>query len=303
MAEHTSVAAGGPVAFVLSGGGSMGAVQVGQLAALYERDIAPEMLVTTSVGALNGAFIASRSAEPATAAHLERIWSGLGTRDVFPLRPVTGLLGLLGWRNHLTSLRGLRRLIDKWVEFERLEQARIPLSTTVTELLSGRERRISAGPTESAILASAAIPGVFPPVEHNGRELIDGGLTNNTPISQAIEQGAQTIYVLPSGYACARVEAPGSVLEMATHALTVLIHQRLIGDIERVPEEVRLLVLPPLCPISVSPVDFSRSADLIEAGHELSGRFLDSIDTQRGHHVADGMRATTHAHGQTESTR
>lgn len=286
----------GPIAFVLSGGGSMGAVQVGMLQALYDRAITPDLLVTTSVGALNGAFIASRAQTVDTAGELADIWSQLRTRDVFPLRPLTALLALLGRRNHVTSLRGLRELVRRWVEFGTLEQARIPLSTTATDLLTGEETRLSTGPAESAVLASAAIPGVFPPIQHGGRVFIDGGVTNNTPMSQAIELGARTVCVLPSGYACSLDEPPGSAVAMAAHVITLLIQQQLIADIARVPEEIRLLVLPPLCPLSVSPVDFSRSAELIERGREISGRFLDSLPPGTHHAVPEDMRRMAHAH-------
>nr|WP_281373621.1 patatin-like phospholipase family protein [Haloechinothrix aidingensis] len=280
----------------MSGGGSMGAVQVGMLQALYHREITPDLLVTTSVGALNGAFVASRAQTVDTADELAGIWARLRTRDVFPPRPVTALLALFGHRNHITSLRGLRELVRRWVEFASLEGARIPLSTIATDVLTGEETRLSTGPAESAVVASAAIPGVFPPVEHGGGVFIDGGVTNNTPISQAIELGARTVCVLPSGYACSLDDRPGSAVAMAAHAITLLIQQQLIADIARVPDDIRLLVLPPLCPLSVSPVDFSRSAELIERGRESSGRFLDSLPPGTRHAVPEDMRRMAHAH-------
>ena len=94
------------VAFVLSGGASLGAIQVGMLRALYERDIAPDLIVGTSAGAFNGAYIASRPQTTVTAESLARIWRSLRRGQVFPVNPVTGLLGFLGARDHSSPSRG-----------------------------------------------------------------------------------------------------------------------------------------------------------------------------------------------------
>lgn len=152
-----------PVAFVLSGGASLGAIQAGMLRALYERGIAPNLIVGTSAGALNGAFITSREQSVATADALGDLWRSLRRGQVFPLNPVTGLLGFLGTRDHLVPDSGLRRIIQRHVECERLEDLPIPLHVVAADVVSGEELRLSAGPTLDAILASAAIPGVLGP--------------------------------------------------------------------------------------------------------------------------------------------
>lgn len=196
------------IAFVLSGGASLGAIQVGMLRALYERGIAPELIVASSVGALNGAFIASRPQTPPAADELAQLWRGIGRGQVFPLNPLTGFLGFFGLKDHLVSDGSLRRIIGEQVSFERLEDSAIPFHVIATDALSGREQRLSRGSAVGAVMASAAIPGVFSPVRWDGRELIDGGISNNTPISHAIELGAETVYVLPTGTACDLPEPP-----------------------------------------------------------------------------------------------
>lgn len=285
-----------PTAFVLSGGGSLGAVQVGMLQALYERGIEPQLITGASVGAFNGAFIASRPPTTETADQMATVWRRLRTSDVFPLSPITGLLGALGWRNHIVNSRRVRRLLQKWVELDDLERAAIPLHVIATDLLSGAELRLSTGPARSAVLASGALPGVFPPVAREGRQLIDGGVTNNTPLSHAIELGAQRIYVLPTGYACSLTEPPRGAIGVAVQALSVLVQHRLVLDIRRVPDDVELIVLPPLCPLDVVPVDFSRTDELIDRSTEQSRRFLDERMQDR-HAVADLMRSEVHPHG------
>lgn len=285
-----------PIAFVLSGGASLGAIQVGMLRALYERHIAPHFIVATSVGAVNGAFIASRPATPATADALGDVWRSIHRADVFPPNLVSGLLGFLGRRNSLIPSSGLRRLLEAHVEFRRLGEATTPLHVIAVDLKSGGERRLSEGDAVEAVLASAAIPALFPPVPWDGAELIDGGVANNTPISHALELGATEIYVLPTGYACALRAAPRGALGMGLHALSLLIQQRLIMEIAALEDRARLVVLPPPCPLAVSPADFCHAGELITRAHEDARAFLDRA---RSHASAvPAVMRELHAHGE-----
>jgi len=173
------------VAFVLSGGASLGAIQVGMLHALYERGIVPDVIVGTSAGAMNGAFIASRPQTVETAEALAAVWRDLRRAQVFPLNPLTGLLGFLGASDHLVPASGLRKLIARHVQHEALDEMPIPLHVVAVDVISGEELRLSNGPVVDAVLASAAIPGVVAPVRRGDRTLMDGGVANNTPISHA----------------------------------------------------------------------------------------------------------------------
>jgi NTE family protein len=162
-------AAGEPrTAFVLAGGAALGAMQAGMVHALYERGIAPDLLIGASAGALNAAFLASRPATVATAHDLAAVWRGLRRSDILPLRPATLVSGLAGRRDHLIHGRALRRLAARHLQFERLEQAVIPLHLVAFDLLAGTEVRLSDGPLADAVLAAAAIPGVLPPVRWRG---------------------------------------------------------------------------------------------------------------------------------------
>lgn len=285
----------GPVAFVLSGGASHGAIEVGMLRALYERGITPDMIVATSVGAFNGGFIASRPPTVETVDLLADVWLTLRQRDVFPITNLaTGFFGFIGRRNHLVSDHGLRALLDRWLEFTDLEQAKVPLHVIATDLASGAELRLSSGPAADAVLASGAIPGVFPPVRWGGRTLVDGGVANNTPITHAIEMGAREVYVLPTGFACALAEAPQVALSVAVHALTLLLRQRLVADIQRVPDDIRLVVMPPPCPLAVLPTDFSHPREMIDRGEQLGRAFLSAIGEQR--HAVPPVMLGVHQH-------
>jgi NTE family protein len=268
------------VCFVLSGGASLGAIQVGMLRALYEREVRPDAIIGTSVGAINGAFIASRPAVPATADELAEVWRGLRRQEIFPFNPATALIGLSGRRNYLVSNRPLGRLVGRDLEFERLEQAPIPFHVVTVDLFTGRERRLSRGPALDAVLASAAIPGVFPPVDWEDTELIDGGVANNAPISHALELGFDRVYVLPTGAACELPETPRGALGMAVHAMAQLVHHRLDSEIAGLDGDPRLVVLPPPCPITVQPTDFSHADELMADGYREAVRALDRADAQ-----------------------
>jgi NTE family protein len=263
-------------AFVLSGGASLGAMQVGMLEALYERGITPDLIVGTSVGAVNGAFIASRPQTTATALELGDIWRELHRGDVFPTNPLTGLLGFLGARSHLVPDAALRRLIRRHMIVERLEDTLVPLHVIAADVLAGAEVRLSEGPLLEAVMASAAIPGMLPPVQWNGRLLMDGGVANNTPISHAIELGARNVYVLPTGAACELSEPPRGALPMLLYASALLIGGRLATDMATVPAGVELSVLPPPCPVTVQPIDFGHADDLILHARDDARAYLDA---------------------------
>jgi NTE family protein len=111
-------------------------------------------------------------------------------------------------------------------------------------------------------------------VNINGRDLIDGGVVNNTPLSHAVALGADRVWVLPTGYSCALPESPRGALAIALHALTLTVNQRLAADVARFEEAVDLRVIPPLCPIQISPADFSHSAQLIERSHDTTREWL-----------------------------
>ncbi|MFN2376039.1 MAG: patatin-like phospholipase family protein [Candidatus Binatia bacterium] len=280
-------------AFVLSGGGSLGAVQVGMLQALSRAGIRPDLLVGCSVGALNASWVAGDPAADSIDG-LARLWRSLSRGDVFPIQPVHGLLGFLGYRSSMLSDSGLRRLLKRYVAFRNLEDSPIPLHVVACDVLAGREVLLSRGPAVEAILASAAIPGVFPPVTVQGRACMDGGILDNTPISHAHDLGADTIWVLPAGYACALPRPPTSSLGMALHGLSLALQQRLAIDIARFEPIVDLRVVPPLCPVPTSPADFSQAGALIDGARDSTEHWLRSLCP---HPTGQALKASIHSHG------
>jgi NTE family protein len=254
------------VAFVFSGGASLGASQAGMLQALYEEGIRPDVLVGTSAGAINAAFAASRPATVQTARDLQQIWRGLTRSQVFPPNPITAGLGMLGLRDHSVSSASLRRLLLRHVKIERLENAPVDLHVLATDLMSGEEVLLSTGPTIDAVLASAAIPGVFPAVPWASRILVDGGVVNNAPISHAVELGAEQIYVLMAVGTAPLTRAPHGALASAVAAVSHAITRRFAEDVARYADSVDLTILPAPRVEGIMPTDFGRADELIADG-------------------------------------
>jgi NTE family protein len=171
----------------------------------------------------------------------------------------------------------------------------IPCHVVATEVLDGREVVLSSGPVIPALLASAAIPGVFPPVVYDGRTLFDGGVANNTPIATAIELGAGRVIVLPSGYSCALPEPPRGAIALALHALTLMIVHQLVVDVQRFGDRAEIVVVPPLCPLLVSPYDFAPTGDLIDRAEASTKTWLATGGLHR-RGIPDELPA--HSHGQ-----
>jgi NTE family protein len=265
-------------AFVLEGGGNLGAVQVGMLAALGERGVEPDLLIGTSAGALNAAYIAGTGLTADSIEALASLWVRTRRRDVFPIDPIRQTLVLTGRRPALCSAAPLGRLIARSLPYARLQDAPIPIAVTATNVLTGQAVGLDHGDAVKAVLASAAIPAVYPVVTIDGKCLIDGGVADTGGIARAVALGADDVWVLPAGYACALRRPPTSALASALHAVSLLIHQRLMSEVATYADRVDLHVLPPLCPVSVSPIDFSRAAELIGRGRRAAQGWLADSD-------------------------
>lgn len=264
----------GRIAFVLAGGGSFGSIQVGMLRALVAHGVRADLVVGTSVGAINGAYFAG---DPTAAgvARLEALWRSLKRRDLFPLS-LPRLGAMFSRSPALGDASGLRRIIERELPYRELESAAIPIHICATELLSGGSVCLSTGPAVDAILASSAVPAVFPPVTIGNLTLIDGAIASNTPITLALELGATRLIVLPTGFACALEHPPTSTIASALHALNLLIAHQMVRDLAQIGDRANVVTVPPLCPLAVSPYDFSRAAQLIERAAKTTTAWLES---------------------------
>ncbi len=188
------------VAFALSEGGNLGAMQAGAMRALLEAGVEPDLLVGTSVGALNAAFCATHPGVDGVR-ELQVAWGALSRREAFRFHAVGAFAGLLGMRDHLVSTTRLRHLIRRWIPLERIEDAPVPFAAVATDALSGEAVVLHHGDVVDALMASSAIPGLFPPVRVDGRWLVDGGLAAGWPVIEALDLGADTVYLLTTATA------------------------------------------------------------------------------------------------------
>jgi NTE family protein len=243
------------------------------LVELARASVRPDLIVGVSAGALNGAFLAfDPSIEMVE--RMADIWSRVRTRDVIGLS-VGSLLGIVGLRGYLANSRGLQRLLERELPYRQFEGARIPLHVVAADQRTGDEVLLSKGELVAAVLASTAIPGVFPAVSIDGRLLVDGVVATGTPISTAVRLGATRLIVLPCGFTCVESAIPRHPIGRAMHAITLLGARQLRQDFARYRENARLHLVPPLCPLAQSSYDYSHGASLIAAARESTRRWLD----------------------------
>jgi NTE family protein len=267
-------------AFVFAGGGSFGAIQVGMMHSLAARGISADMVVGSSVGALNGAYYAGDPTLKGVL-QLETIWRGLQRRDVFPVTWRT-LLGFLWRRDFLIPHDGIEKLVHDHMPYRNLQDAKLPVHIVATDMLSGDSVVLSEGSAAQAIVASTAIPGAFAPVRYKDFYLVDGAISSNTPIKIAVAKGARRLIILPTGHACATHTPPAGAVANALQALTLLIARQLVSELEELAPDIEYYVVPPLCPLVGSPYDFSRTADHIERAIASTDAWLAQGGLQQG---------------------
>ncbi len=275
----------GGVAFVLGGGGGpLGAHEVGMLRALLERGIVPDLVLGTSVGAINGAAVAA-DPSPAGVQRLADLWSRIG--DVFGGSVLRRARTLARTRTHLHRNDALRaHLTSAFGAGRRIEELAVPFQCVAASIERASEHWFADGPLVDAVVASAAVPGILPPVRIGDEHFIDGGIVNSIPVSRAVALGAQRIFVLHVGRLDRPLEPPRWPWEVALVAFEVARRHRFFGDLATLPDGVDLHVLPTgqREPPRYTDISQFRYRDSSNAGarmaraHEASLRYLDGHD-------------------------
>lgn len=276
------------VAFVLGGGGTNGASEVGMLRALLEFGVRPGLIVGTSVGALNGAAVAAGPTLE-TVERLSQAWLNLNNERIFGGSIFIGAAKLVRQRTHLHSNRPLRRLIESLLPAARFDDLEVAFQCVAASIEQGAEHWFSEGSLVEAILASAALPGVFPPVEIDGEHFLDGGIVNSIPISRAVELGATEIYVLQVGRIETNLTPPRTPLQVALVAFEIARRHRFARDLSALPAKITAHVLPtgePKHPNlrQLNYRDFKAVARRIERAYEASSEYL-RVSTDRSGRV------------------
>jgi len=233
----------GKVAFVLGGGGHLGAHEVGMLRALIEDGITPDLVLGTSIGAINGAAVA---ADPSLEAigRLAETWSRIERSDAFD-GSILGRLGTLAkTRTHLHGVGGLKRLLEDTSTVERIEDLAVPFQCVAACIETASERWFTEGPLVDAVLASCSVPGILPAYRIGDEHFVDGGVVNSIPVGKAVQLGAQTIYVLHVGRVDRPLEAPRWPWEVGLVAFEIARRHRFVGDLAALPESIEAHVMP-----------------------------------------------------------
>lgn len=270
--EHKLIENRPRTAFVFAGGGSFGAIQVGMMQALAAHGVTADMVVGSSVGAMNGAYYAG-APTLAGVKKLAEIWRGLTRQDVFPVS-FRSFVSFLWRRDFLVSHNGIRKLIEDHLPYKNLEDSTIPVHIVATDIVTGESVVMSEGSAVEAIVASTSIPGAFEPVRYKGLYLADGAISSNTPINVAIQKGAKRLIIMPTGFACAGHEPPKGAVANVLHALTLLIARQMTDELEAIGPDIEYYVVPPLCPLVGSPYDFSRTAGHIERAIKATEKWI-----------------------------
>ncbi len=271
-------------AFVLSGGGSLGSIQVGMLKALLEADIVPDMLVGTSIGSVNAAFLAA-DPSPEQVDKLCELWREVRSRDVFAWNPLRMAHAALR-RGSLFPPERWRRFLSQRISLERIEDAAVPLRIAVTDFEDGSPVILDSGPVIDAVMGSTGLPGIFPPQQIGDCLYLDGVLSEPVPLKPALDAGIDTVYVLATSHASPApdVRSPGQILR---HALTILLFPRIRLDALELPDRhPKLKIVPiPSEGAQVALWDMSRHDELIECAYQetksfLAGRHPESDEAQ-----------------------
>src|SRR3954447_9004754 len=259
-------------AVVFSGGGSLGAAQVGALQALMEAGLIPDVVIGCSVGALNAAFVAV-DPTPARVRELEQVWRGMTREAVFPDGRFTVARRLASRTDHLYSPAGLRALVADCVPVVDLADTAIPCHIVTTDLLAGEPVWWTSGDPVEVLMASACLPGLFPPVELEGSQHVDGGVTCPVPAQRALDLGAARVWVLDvaqdfHGWAGEGMSALDVLLESFAIARSHLGRRAPVAG----PRQ-RVVTLPAMRTGRLDLRDFSRTSSLLAAGRE-AGRAM-----------------------------
>ncbi|HKA82427.1 MAG TPA: patatin-like phospholipase family protein, partial [Acidimicrobiales bacterium] len=262
-----------PVGFVLSGGGNLGALQIGMMRALLEHDVRPDLIVGCSVGAINGAALAE---DPtlAGALRLERLWRALDGRELMPAGWLPNTVAIARRGEAIHDNQGLRRHLEQSLTARTFEELAVPFQCVATDVVGVREVWFRSGPLIEPILASAALPAVYPAVEIDGVRYLDGGIVDDVPMSRAVELGARTLYVLQVGLFSRPRPEPKRPLDVAVQAYWIARHHRFKRDLAAMRPGIDVHLLPTGQTPYMRYNDFTRTSELISLAYEASSAYL-----------------------------
>jgi NTE family protein len=278
----------GEVAFVLGGGGVLGAHEVGMLQALAEAGIRPDLVLGTSVGALNGVFVAAHRDPGAAVPELAAVWREGAAAEAFGGSLFGRVRTLARSGTHLHANEPLRALLEG-LPVQRIEELALPFQCVAASIERAAAHWFTAGPIVPAVLASAAVPGLLPPVRVGDEHFFDGGLVHSIPVGRALELGARTVYVLHVGRIERPLQVPTRPWEVGLVAFEIARRYRFAEDMAAVPPEVTVHILPAGADappgVDLSQLryrDTSRVDEHIQRAYEASAAYLAGVSERAG---------------------
>ncbi len=264
---------------MLGGGGLLGAVEVGMVRALFERGVRPDLVLGTSVGALNGLVVASDPSLEAIDRLLE-LWRSVSeTNDVYGDRAWRQVSRAVRTGTHLHSAEPLRERLEKEFGGVCFHELAVEFQCCAASIERAAEHWFTDGPVVPAVMASAAVPGLLPPALVDGEHYLDGGIVNSIPLGRAVQLGAGRVFVLQVGRVDRPLEAPRKPWQVARVSFEIARRHRFVKELSELPEGVVAHVLPAAGTSSDdSPLayrDTSRVTRRIEAAYEASLAYLD----------------------------
>ncbi len=268
------------IAFALSGGGNRGPLQVGAMAVLFEHGIRPDFLVGTSAGAINAAYVAARGPD-ADMDELASLWHQARRDIVYPGNPLSIAWRVLIGADSLFPSYGMRQLIERNLPagVRTFGDLRMPCYLTAVDLRTSRLYVFGDDPDAplvDAIVASASVPGIHPPVDYRGLQLVDGGVVATVPASIAMDKGATTIYVINVGYGGEKREPVHGLVNVLKRTLDTFLAQSILDDIDRAaanPDvDLHHIHIPAFDDLPF--YDFDHIDEMVEAGRQAAEAYL-----------------------------
>jgi len=212
------------------------------LRALNEAGIRPDLVVGTSIGAINGAFVA---ADPDQAAdRLGQLWASAHLQRAFSGTLLGRATRLARSGTHLHEIEPLLKMLDDELPAKDFGDLRLPFNCVAASIEQATATWFTSGPLAPAVLASCAVPGLLPPVEIDGQHYFDGGLVDSIPVGRAIQLGAETVYVLQVGRIERALEPPKRLWEVGLVAFEIARRHRFHEEMSALPPGVQVHVLP-----------------------------------------------------------
>jgi NTE family protein len=269
------------IAFVLSGAGNRGPLEVGALRALLQQGIVPDLLVGTSAGAINASYLAAWGATVEATHEMEKMWTGVDADLVYPENIVEIVWRIKTKSNSIFTSGGMRRILTRAFppNVTRFGDLKIKLYTTATDLRTSRLVLFGddpKAPLVDAVLASAAIPAIHPPVTYQNLQLVDGGVVANVAASVAMDRGATVVYVINAGYGGEKLEPAQGVVEVLGGTLNTMMSQSLLVDIDRARRDTKIdlhhIVVAGFRDLSFR--DFSKTQEMVQFGYDKAKSYL-----------------------------